>query len=105
MNNGSYSPCSANAAAASTKLVDTLVTEMPTCFTSFGSSPSACEIRFCTSTAATSRSRVGSNVTTIAQVPSLPLVDVMYCMPCTPLMTCSSGTVTAVTTVWALAPL
>ena len=39
MNSGSYSPFSANAAAASTKLLDTFVTEMPTCFTSFGSRP------------------------------------------------------------------
>src|SRR5712691_4976895 len=75
MNSGSYSPCSAYAAAASTKLLDTFVTEMPTCFTSFGSRPSACEMRFCTSTAAPSRLRVRSNVIVIADEPSLPLVD------------------------------
>ena len=86
-------------------MLDTLVTEMPTCFTSFGSRPSACEMRFCTSTAAMSRLRVMSKVTVIAQVPSLPLVEVMYCMPSTPLIACSSGVVTAVSTVWALAPL
>jgi hypothetical protein len=69
-------------------LLDTLVTEMPTCFTSFGSRPSACEMRFCTSTAATSRLRVMSKVTVIADEPSLPLVEVMYCMPSTPLIAC-----------------
>ena len=105
MNSVSYSPCSAKAAAASTKLVETFVTEMPTCFTSFGSRPSACEMRFCTSTAAMSRLRVMSNVTMIALVPSLPLVEVMYCMPSTPLIACSSGVVTAVSTVSAFAPL
>ena len=101
----SYSPCSANAAAASTKLVETLVTEMPTCLTSFGSRPSACEIRFCTSTAAMSRLRVRSKVTMTLQVPSLPLVEVMYCIPSMPLIACSIGLVTAVSTVSALAPL
>ena len=106
MNSVSYSPCSAYAAAASTKLLETFVTEMPTCFTSFGSRPSACEMRFCTSTAATSRLRVdvegdGDRAT----MPSLPLVEVMYCMPSTPLIACSSGVVTAVSTVCALAPL
>jgi len=102
---GSYSPFSEKAAAASTKLVETLVTEMPTCFTSFGRRPSACEIRFCTSTAATSRLRDTSKVMVTADVPSLPLDDVMYCMPSTPLIDCSSGIVTAVSTVCAFAPL
>ena len=86
-------------------MLDTRVTEIPTCFTSFGSRPSACEMRFCTSTAATSRLRVKSNVTVIAHVPSLPLVDVMYCIPSMPLIACSSGLVTAVSTVSAFAPL
>ena len=83
----------------------TLVTEMPTVFTSFGSRPSTCEMRFCTSTAARSRLRVTSKVTVTVDVPSLPLVEVMYCMPSTPLIACSSGVVTAVSTVSALAPL
>ncbi len=38
-------------------------------------------------------------------VPSLPLDEVMYCMPSMPLIACSSGVVTAVSTVCALAPL
>ena len=105
MKSGSYSPCSAYAAAASTKFVDTFATEMPTCFTSFGNRPSACEMRFWTSTAATSRFRETSNVMVIAHVPSLPLVEVMYCMPSTPLIACSSGIVTPVSTVCAFAPL
>ena len=46
-----------------------------------------------------------SNVTVTLQVPSLPLVEVMYCMPSTPLIACSIGLVTAVSTVSALAPL
>ena len=78
---------------------------MPTCFTSFGSRPSAWEMRFCTSTAATSRLRVISNVTVTDDEPSLPLVEVMYCIPSTPLIACSSGSVTADSTVAAFAPL
>ena len=105
MNSGSYCPFSAYAAAASTKFCDTRVTETPTCFTSFGNRPSACETRFWTSTAAMSRLRVRSKMTVIADVPSLPLVDVMYCMPSMPLIACSSGLVTAVSTVSAFAPL
>ncbi len=105
MKSGSYWPCSEKAAAASTKLLDTLVTDRPTCFTSFGSRPSAWEILFCTSTAARSRLRSTSKVTVIAHDPSLPLVDWMYCIPWTPLIACSSGVVTAVSTVCALAPL
>ena len=38
-------------------------------------------------------------------VPSFPLVEVMYFMPCTPLMACSSGMVTADSTVCAFAPM
>jgi hypothetical protein len=102
---GSYSPCSEYAAAASTKFVDTFVTDRPTCFTSFGSRPSACEMRFCTSTAATSRFLDTSKVTVIPHDPSLPLEEVMYCIPSTPLIACSSGIVTAVSTVCAFAPL
>ncbi len=84
--------------------MDAFVTEMPICCTSFGSRPSACEIRFCTSTAARSRLRLTSNVTVMMLVPSLPLVEVMYGMPSTPLMACSSGVVTADSTTCALAP-
>ncbi len=62
-------------------------------------------MRFCTSTAATSRSRVTSKVTVMVHDPPLLLLDeVMYCMPSTPLIACSSGVVTADSTVWALAP-
>ena len=38
-------------------------------------------------------------------VPSLPLVEVMYFMPSAPLICCSSGIVTALSTVCALAPI
>jgi len=38
-------------------------------------------------------------------VPSFPLDDVMYFIPGTPLMACSSGMVTADSTVWAFAPM
>jgi hypothetical protein len=38
-------------------------------------------------------------------VPSLLLDEVMYCMPSIPLIACSIGVVTAVSTVCALAPL
>ena len=59
------------------KLLETFVTEMPTALTSVGRRPETCEIRFWTSTAATSRVAVRSKVTMIAAVPSLPLVEVM----------------------------
>ena len=77
MNSASYWPFSAYTLAPSTKLVDTFVTEMPTAFTSFGSRPSTCEIRFCTSTAAMSRLRVMSKVTVTVHNPSLPLDELM----------------------------
>ena len=77
MNSASYCPLSAYTLAPSTKFVDTFVTEMPTAFTSFGSRPSTCEIRFCTSTAATSRLRVMSKVIVMLHEPSLPLDDDM----------------------------
>src|SRR5262245_35848492 len=56
------------------------------------------------STAARSGSRVTSNVTVIELKPLLVLEEDMYNMPSTPLMACSSGVVTAVSTVSALAP-
>ena len=46
-----------------------------------------------------------SKVTMMTLVPSLPLVEVMYCIPSMPLIACSIGLVTAVSTVSALAPL
>ena len=36
---------------------------------------------------------------------TLPLVERIYFMPCTPLIACSSGMVTADSTVWAFAPM
>src|SRR5215469_3839863 len=57
------------------------------------------------STAARSGLRVRSNVTRIWLVPSFPLVDVMYFIPSAPLICCSSGIVTALSTVCALAPM
>jgi hypothetical protein len=77
---------------------------MPTCFTSFGSRPSTPDTRFCTSTAAMSMSRSTSKVTVTVDEPLLPLDEVMYCMPSTPLSACSIGCVTAVSTISALAP-
>src|SRR5580658_534830 len=77
----------------------------PVFFTSSGSRPSAWLTRFCTSTEAKSTSRATSNVTVIVLVPSLPLVEVMYFMLGTPLMACSSGIVTADSTVCAFAPM
>src|SRR5580704_3374849 len=77
----------------------------PVFFTSFGNRPSAWLTRFCTSTAAKSTSRVTSNVTVMVLTPLLLPVDVMYFMLGTPLMACSSGMVTADSTVCALAPI
>ncbi len=62
-------------------------------------------MRFWTSTAAMSMSRVRSKVTVTIDEPSFPLDEVMYIMPSTPLMACSIGAVTAVSTTCALAPL
>src|SRR6476469_3007837 len=49
-------------------------------------------------------SREASKVTVMMLVPSLPLVEVMYRMPSTPLSSCSRGTVTALSTMSELAP-
>src|SRR6266850_6344491 len=57
------------------------------------------------STAAKSTLRVMSKVVVIELVPSLPLLEVMYFIPSTPLICCSNGVVTAVSTTCALAPL
>ena len=80
------------------------VTEMPLVRTSAGMRPSAWFTRFCTSTAARSGSRPISNVTVMLEKPVLVDEERMYCMPSTPLMTCSSGVVTALSTACALAP-
>src|SRR5437899_7737029 len=56
------------------------------------------------STAARSGSRSKSKVAVIELLPSFPLVEVMYFIPCAPLICCSSGMVTADSTVCALAP-
>ena len=82
-----------------------LATVTPICLTSPGRRPSAWLTRFCTSTAARSGSRVTSNVMLMALKPLLVLDEDMYCMPCTPLIACSSGVVTADSTVSALAPM
>ena len=78
---------------------------MPVVFTSLGRRPRAWLTRFCTSTAARSMLRVMSKVTMMLLEPSLPLEEVMYFMPSTPLICCSSGVVTDVSTVCAFAPL
>src|SRR5690348_4139346 len=82
-----------------------LATVTPTWRTSAGRRPSAELTRFCTSTAARSGSRSTSNVMLIWLNPLFVLDDDMYCMPGTPLMACSSGVVTADSTVSALAPM
>src|SRR2546423_6420554 len=56
------------------------------------------------STAAKSGSRVRSKVATMELTPLLLLVEVTYFIPSAPLICCSSGVVTAVSTVCALAP-
>ncbi len=86
------------------KLLETFDTETPTALTSFGSRPSTWETRFWMSTAATSMLRVRSKVTVMTDDPSLPLDEVMYIMPSTPLIASSSGVVTADSTTSALAP-
>ena len=80
------------------------MTVTPVCFTSFGRRAWAVETRFCTSTAATSMLRLGSNVTVIWLDPSFELTDVMYLIPSTPLIACSSGVVTELSTTSELAP-
>jgi hypothetical protein len=86
-------------------LLALLITVTPVCFTSAGNRPMAMLTRFWMSTAARSGSRVRSNVATIWLVPSLPLVEVRYLSPCAPLICCSRGMVTAVSTTCALAPM
>jgi hypothetical protein len=54
-----------------------LLMVMPSAFTSAGSRPEAVATRFCTSTAATSRSLSGSKVTVMVLVPLLLLVEEM----------------------------
>ena len=76
-NSESYSPFSAYTPTPITKLFETFWTEMPTALTSPGSRPCTCEMRFWTSTAATSRSRVTSKVTVMKLLPSALLVDDM----------------------------
>ncbi len=77
---------------------------MPLVRTWEGNRPMAWFTRFCTSTAARSGSRSMSNVTWIVHTPLFVLDEVMYSMPSTPLMACSSGVVTALSTACALAP-
>jgi hypothetical protein len=51
-----------------------------------------------------STSRVTSNVTVMLQTPLFVLDEVMYSMPSTPLIACSRGVVTALSTACASAP-
>ena len=81
-----------------------MATTTPVWFTCAGSRDAARPTRFWTSTAATSMSRVGSKVTVINETPSLPLAEVMYRIPSTPLSSCSIGIVTALSTTSELAP-
>ena len=77
----------------------------PVVLTSAGSRPCAVVTRFCTSTAARSTSRPISKVAVMPLPPPLSLLELMYFIPGTPLICCSSGLVTADSTVSALAPL
>jgi hypothetical protein len=61
--------------------------------------------RLLTSTAARSGSRARSKVAVIKLMPSLPLLEVRYFIPSAPLICCSSGVVTALSTACALAPM
>jgi len=80
------------------------VTTMPDSLTCVGSRRAARLTRFCTSTAAFSRSRLGSKAMLMVLVPSLLLDELMYRMPSTPLISCSSGMVTLFSTTSELAP-
>ncbi len=77
---------------------------IPVCLTSLGRPPWAMLTRFWTSTAARSGSRFRSKVAVIMLMPSFPLVEDRYFIPSAPLICCSRGMVTAVSTAWALAP-
>ena len=81
------------------------MTVTPVCLTSLGSRPWAMLTRFWMSTAARSGSRPRSKVATMALVPSLPLVEVRYFRSWAPLICCSRGMVTALSTACALAPM
>ena len=80
------------------------MTLMPFCRTSAGMRPRAELTRFWTSTAARSMFRSTLNETVRVQKPLLVDDEVMYVRPSTPLMACSSGVVTALSSVCALAP-
>src|SRR3954468_20742744 len=86
------------------KAPEFLFTLTPSVRTSAGKRGSARLTRFCTSTAAKSKSRVGAKVTTTLDEPSFEDDDVMYCMPGTPFSSCSRGIVTDASTSAALAP-
>ena len=77
---------------------------MPVAFTALGRRPWAVFTRFWMSTAARSGSRFRSKVAMMELEPSLPLVEVTYFIPSAPLICSSSGMVTPVSTVCALAP-
>ena len=87
------------------RLVDCLAMFTPTRCTDSGSIGIAWFTRVSTSTAAMSRSWPTSKVTVIVLTPALVEVDDRYSMPSTPLICCSSGSVTTCATVAASAPL
>src|ERR1700720_1190799 len=104
MNSGVERPSGEKMAAPRTKLLEALTMVMPEALTALGRRPSAVFTRFWMATAARSGSRSRSKVAVIVLTPLLLLVEVTYFMPSAPLICCSRGTVTAVSTVWALAP-
>ena len=105
MNNVEYLLLSEITAAPKTKFCELFAVVMPIAFTAAGSRPCAVLTRFSMSTVARSGSRLMSKVTVTLLEPSLPLVEVIYFMPSAPLICCSSGMVTALSTVCALAPM
>ncbi len=105
MNSVEYLLLSETTAAPKTKFCEVFAVVIPTFFTAPGSRPWAVFTRFWMSTVARSGLRVRSKVTTMLLDPSFPLVEVMYFIPSAPLICCSRGIVTALSTVCALAPM
>jgi hypothetical protein len=103
-NSVEYLLLSARTAAPKTKFCDVFAVVMPTFFTAAGRRPCAVLTRFWMSTVARSGSRFRSNVAVMVLDPLFPLVELMYFIPSAPLICCSRGMVTALSTVCALAP-
>ncbi len=88
--------------ATSTKFEFALVIVMPVLFTAAGRRPARTKHGSVRPPPRYSRSYPVWNVTVMAEVPSLAETDEMYRMPSTPLIDCSSGIVTADSTIEAV---